>query len=989
MNPFSPGQDVFQTQADQRFNSFSNPMNEVNQNPGSWGMDANYMTPSYTSPFRPRYSGPNGAGASGYKPGFFKSVNHTFNPFEGGGTNYGGSSYTQSQPYYDAIGMRPVDAGMGAMQSLVIPTAISMASFKFLKGPGERLGGGFGAGLMGSLTAGLGETASATFATAGRAVGGFAGSMAVPMIAAQIATKAFDKALFEPFIAQRNIADSIRRNSYGVSYGEGLGNAVIGGGMSRRSAAAQASQVSGMAAYDATFSQMEVSQISDYAGRSGLLDNSSGSQAGRRLKEITSQVKTVMAVANTSDFKEAIEIISKLQMSGVNPGKVHSTLGAIGGLASAAGMSTQRLMNTVGAQGQYLYGANGLTPYVGQMTAGAAAASFGSAYRSGLMSPALMARMGGVEGASQSANAGLLAALQSPYSTVIGMNSMHGGSPGSIVGNMSMFGGHVSGNPAENIGMMNLMSPSLTSHMAETQGVNQVNRMLRQIASMSPGMMKNGKVGAGSAYSILTGAMGIGDSEARALMEQMRAYSDPNSVKGMNAGLDRSEMDFMLKFADQNSMNKGIFTRPYNAVAHGFKEVGFRGQRIAGRVSRFGAGISDDLEEFMYGSMYGIGNANGSINGSSFDAPARQSLEINMGKANKVMSGMGISDKYTLNDNLLLGLSVPGMAPIMALGISTGIGSLKSEVSAINKSVKAGDSDAQGLLNATSKNERLKYIKKLADKGVLSDNYKDEAKASSLAATLESSGTIKTTDQLTSVEGRMDEAYQKATGANSVIVGGEILSLTSKLTKNADDDVSMKRLSTLLYGDSEKINAINLEGELSKIEIGSATYGTRNGGDVYDAISRKSKMDSVQIRNKARTKGGIEELNKILGTTGAKNLEQIYAKFGDSMNRNIVEKGLDPSKTGAITHDAAIAFNQTMQGISDEKAKLRQLASDGAIDFSQYTSSVNALDNKETITKFGSAVDRFGIYVEAVVTGKSVASVTKSMDDASGKISAG
>jgi hypothetical protein len=649
--------------------------------------------------------------------------------------------------------------------------------------------------------------------------------------------------------------------------------------------------------------------------------------------------------------------MAKLQSSGVGSQRLSGTMGAIGGLASAAGMSTQRLMNTVGAQGQYLYGANGLTPYVGQLTAGAAAASFGSAYRSGLMSPALMSRMGGVEGAAQSANSGLLSALQSPYSTIMGMNAMHGGASGSIVGNMSMFGGHAARNSSENIGMMNLLAPSLTSHMAETQGLGQVNRMLKQLGVNTPGMMKNGRMGAGSAYSLLTQTLGIGDTEARAMLEQMRANQDPNTVKSAMAGFDRSQKDYMLKFADQNSMNKGIFTKPYNNFMENMRGIQGYGADVMAGINYSIAGVSDRLEGSMYGALYG--NA---ITSGSFNEKVGTYKEFTSGK-HDVKSILESSRRMSTNSG--------------------------DGVTEVNKVLRRGDPDALGLSNAKSKNERLMYIRSLAEKGAINPKYKNEYEAGKLEAVLQSTGTKEVSAAAFSAENRTNSAYKKTTGMD-IIRGSELLSLAHKLEKNPKDYALIERMGVLKNGNHAGLSPKQLDQALEDAARFSATYGTDQGGDIYDkAISATGFKNSTDFNAALGKKGGLEKISKMLGVSGAKSVADMWTRFGEKNDLRAVGAQLDPSKTGALTHDAAISFNQTMRGIDDQKTKLNKLYTSGVVDFSQYTNGVNSLDNKEANLTFGTAVDRFGIYVEAVVSGKSISAVTKNMEDASKKRNAG
>lgn len=57
MNPYGiPG--IFNTDADQSANSFTNQQNIAGLYPG-WGINPNQRTPAYDAPYRPAYQGPN------------------------------------------------------------------------------------------------------------------------------------------------------------------------------------------------------------------------------------------------------------------------------------------------------------------------------------------------------------------------------------------------------------------------------------------------------------------------------------------------------------------------------------------------------------------------------------------------------------------------------------------------------------------------------------------------------------------------------------------------------------------------------------------------------------------------------------------------------------------------------------------------------------------------------------------------------------------
>ena len=72
--------DIYQTQGDPYRDSFYNPVNSANMNPG-WGMNPALLTPSYDAPYRPPYMG--NTGYSPYeRPGFGKALSNVLGPFQ-------------------------------------------------------------------------------------------------------------------------------------------------------------------------------------------------------------------------------------------------------------------------------------------------------------------------------------------------------------------------------------------------------------------------------------------------------------------------------------------------------------------------------------------------------------------------------------------------------------------------------------------------------------------------------------------------------------------------------------------------------------------------------------------------------------------------------------------------------------------------------------------------------------------------------------------
>ena len=604
MKPYSPGQNPFQTSADTRFNSFASPSAMAfNQAGGQWGVDPNLMTPAYTAAYRPTQNINQGNPFGGPQPGFGQSLNQVFNPFARGGTNYGGNTYQQQSPFYDTLGYNPLDHGMGIAQKWAVPGFASWLSYKYLSKPlgelGSRVMAGTATGIAGEA---FGAAGTATLGRIAGGLGRFAGSLAGPMAIAQMGVWGADKALFDPYIAERQTTNDLRRNFAGVTFGGGVGNLVTGKGFSRTAATQQAAQINQIGAQDFSFNQSEVSKLTDLSARSGLLDTVQGGQIADRMRAITKQVKTIMQIGNTSDFKEAIEILSKLQTSGVGTKDVTSVVAKLGGMASVAGVSLQKMMSTVGAQGEYLFAANGLNPYAGQLTAANAYGAFSMAQRTGLMSPALLARMGGVEGATQSMTGAMLGMAQTPFAGMTAFNQyLGGGGGGGMVGAISRFGGQMARGGLSAVGRFEFNRAELASKQLEEGGQAGQMSQLLELARMTPGAMKGGKIDAYAAYPILMQSMGLSADQAKAFIEAQKVAQDPEAVKQSKQALVNSWKETRMKYMETEGYGNRFspYIRPLKIIG---MDVQQSTSRFVSRALTQPMGrITDSLEKWLIG----------------------------------------------------------------------------------------------------------------------------------------------------------------------------------------------------------------------------------------------------------------------------------------------------------------------------------------------------------------------------------------------------
>lgn len=929
MSPFSSNNDdIFRTQADNRFNTFSEPLNSVNMTPGNWGVDPHYLTPSYLSPFRPRYQGPTGDSSSSFRPGFATSVNQVFNPFAPGGDNYGGNYWNQTSPYYDAMSNKPMDATMGFAQNWALPAAMGWAAYKFGGSAATKFGSKVGGRFLGGLSMGLGFSREVTTGAlrAGRWTGGLAGGMLLPMLGVEAGAAALDKAVFDPYMAQRRMSSDLRDNFRGITYGEGSGDVFTGGGLSRRSAANIARNVSHSAASDRTFNQEEAGLLTDYASRAGLLDNTTSSQMAKRFEGIMKQVKLVMSVANTTDFKETIEIMSKMQMAGVAPNQLSGVMGTMAAAASMGGQSVQKLLNTVGTQGQYVFGSAGLTPYLGQTTAFNTNASFASAYRSGLISPALMARMGGTEGATQSALAGTVAAYRTPYANMQAYNSYFGGGEtGNVVTNVARFGGQMARNPFQSIGRFMMSKDALASRHLSDQGLMGEQEQIMQIArSMNQNIIgADGKIDEGSAYMIMTNQMGMTHEMAVAKLAQFSASRDPKTVNQNLAALGRASTDQLLNYQRQEGLNKGIFQQPYDAVMGFGMGVQKAGSRMVGRFTETVGNIADNVQASINESLYRINPEDKLSTGFEDDVKGSSKTYLADTNSMKLLKG-GDANRATLD-------------PIHV-----------SDLEKINKLAKGRNNDAITFLDkASTKEQKSRALLRMANRGEVSPDYSESKEATSLIKSLDLIGVVETSEPGRKTnQDRMIDSLTKLAEHGNVSVSLEYLDKAHKvftaLTENRDlPEADLKRFK-----------------ELARLPEDATAQEVKEKARHIDAYANEQGLINVR----GLKAGSKEEL-----------FEQLKKLHLDPRSATVLTRSDSDSDVKSANQQS-----ETQRAIASQKARIVQLYKEGQIDGKTTNEMLNGLDNKETISNFSHAVDDFGKYVSSLKNG------TESKDSSKG-----
>jgi hypothetical protein len=591
--------------------------------------------------------------------------------------------------------------------------------------------------------------------------------------------------------------------------------------------------------------------------------------------------------------------MSKMQMAGASSAQLSGIMGRLGASAAAGGQSVQKLLNTVGAQGQYLFAAQGLTPYVGHEAAFRSSASMSAAFRSGLISPSLMARMGGVEGATQSATAAQIAAYQTPYAGMQAYNAyMGGGETGNVVTNVGNFGGRMAGNTLQNVGRFMMSQTALTSRHIQDRGVFGEMDQIYQIAKMLPnGLNNNGQVDAGVAYMIMTQQMGMTPEMAQAKLAQMHTYNDPKSVEQMMSGVQRGSIDSILKYNQQEGLNKGILTTPYNAVKRGLMRVQDAGANFVGNVNELGGRLGDSLEKAMVGAFMGV----------DYEAQTNRTLEFDqLGKSTYQQMNIDYENTDLTKSSALV---------------------------KINEAAKKGNKAAIRFINSKG-TEKADALRALVKEGVVSNQYAKSTEASSLLTTAETMGVV---------DKRLD--------------GNDIKTLENTLGSSIN-----KVLDRGTFADKlEYMDIMQKAGQM-----------VDSGQEVSEEMMQRI-ADLRGVDRSSLTRTQVDEyIDQYTKTAGNERIFHIAGMKADSLEglaKDMQGKhmALQSVKIGTAGDLKATRAQMSLQqGYMSERQRIQQMVKEGKIDTKSGFAAINALDNGQTVGKFGDAVDKFAEAVGAM-----------------------
>lgn len=990
---------IFSTFANTEQNSFEQPFNSFNLNRGNWGMNPNYLTPSYDAPFRPPYGGPGPFPHINQNPGMFTAMAGAAQFTRG--PMYGVGNQHYDNVNFDAVGNRTMDAAAGVSQRIIFPVAawalasginshfrtgiatggarafyggmagIPAAVGSFMRGgSAAEIGTAFnaafaGAGVSQSLGAGIGErlftglgrgamagvghatglniagSAAGRFGLGALGIGGSVmGSIAGPLALAYGATKAADYFLFDNYASVREGQNLTRRNFQGVTFGGGWGD-VNGGGLNRQMSARLGGSLAQLGARDTMFTGRDMNTMLDMGSQMGLFDDASAGQIKKRMEGLSAQVKLIMSIAQTPSVQEAVQMLARFKSGGANMGQATMALGSISGLASAAGISATRMINTVGSQGQYLFQSNGLSGFQGQIAGAQAMASFASAFRSGAISPALMAQMGGVEGATQSAITATVNGMQNPYNMMrLANRYMTGMTASSVIGTVSNFGQAMSRNPMDMYGSMMLNRGMMLSD--QLRNPQALIDMVSESLATNP-VTRGRKGSAGEYYSMMVGQYGMSPQEAQAAIARQFGMQDPRSGSLAIAGINRNRLDMARDYHEQqgNTLASSLVSPLTKAFRSGKAAVaGWIGSALGTT-----GGITDSLQAWYLDKFMG---------------------------SNQMLLGTNYSD---LEESR--GYSEFGPRA----GIRDKVGRFSGEASRINDLARQGNTDAKAVLTAESASGRRNALYKLAKSGLISDKFADPEMNLKLAEGL---GELTRTNQGGST------GYSDFVDRMGKLGGMEGKDLSTQYQLIA----AARRL-----GSSE-----NLDSEQSRADanllVRSGMAKTGHHSDVMDAadkIRTSARLARISLDDPFAEFGGSVE-QALAAANDPSQRHKVFNK-GSRFEKAFLEANDETSARNALAGGLIEKNNLSVRGptsrytnanetnaqyeafLSQDKARRDQIGQiqkamkEGKIDFSAGYGMINNIDMSGAVDKFGEYVEGFGRAVSGIPGYKPVSPV--------------
>jgi hypothetical protein len=474
-----------------------------------------------------------------------------------------------------------------------------------------------GAGRLLGLGGALGG-ASTIFGGAGAVAGGLIGSIAMPLVAGAAVAKAANYYAAEPYIGLRRGEDAMLANTANTFVGGSAGPNMGSFGISARHANRLSRAFMDANIQDMGFKPGDYSALADYGMQAGIFNdigNMNVDDMKKRVSGMADSVKMIMAVANTSSVKEAVQYMARIKAAGVsNPQAVTRVMSELGMAAGISGSSAEQIMNTVGNQGQMIAQRIGILPIIGQRQAASTYAGFANAYKTGSLNQADVAALGGVEGATQYAMEGAGRVFSTPYFKA----AINSGAPlgtGNPLNVTLAYGSRRAGNPLQSIGddIINggvRTSEYLKNH-SSMEGV--MNFIYDQTANIPSARGKDGKVDLRSALGLAVMNGILSEEEARTYALQVKMKKDPahnkRIVESLKGSADKQMNQWMSQEGFDTLAGVPVLGSMWQGARHLNRDVMDASSKVSGAFTSFRAGLSDSWDS-LQASVFGRSNPN-------------------------------------------------------------------------------------------------------------------------------------------------------------------------------------------------------------------------------------------------------------------------------------------------------------------------------------------------------------------------------------------
>jgi len=186
------------------------------------------------------------------------------------------------------------------------------------------------------------------------------------------------------------------------------------------------------------FNRADVMKITQLGAKEGLLNGTQNpQQLQSRVRDLAKSLSTFMELANEPDIQRAIQTMGQMRASGLNYSETIRSVQNGRAWARMAGTTFEQLSATGGSYGSQTYGAMGLTQGLGFQTGMGNYGLTRMGQNTGVVSPQMMALMGGTDNAANLSNMFSASFLQMPMLAPAMMNGRGGLDINSLRGLMS------------------------------------------------------------------------------------------------------------------------------------------------------------------------------------------------------------------------------------------------------------------------------------------------------------------------------------------------------------------------------------------------------------------------------------------------------------------------------------------------------------------------------------------------------------------------